>query len=175
MNKFIQFLCLRKMQVHLFCDEPSGIKNTWEPKQLKLQRLKKKRKTSMRINWKSILISLVLQEMKAHQFEVWLSVTKKDLLISTVNNKCKYPWLCFPLIEASFSQRKLMIRRKKRSFIYPAAPVHWICSGNLFITIWKIIFRVWIVIEHWFQSTPWKKRDENNFQARIYRKKDFFH
>ena len=28
------------------------------------------------------------------------------LLISIVNNKCKYPWLYFPLIEASFSQRK---------------------------------------------------------------------
>ena len=35
------------------------------------------------------------------------------LLISIVNNKCKYPWLCFPLIEASFSQRKLMIKQKK--------------------------------------------------------------
>ena len=50
------------------------------------------------------------------------------LLISIVNNKCKYPWLYFPLIEASFSQRKLMIRQKKRNFIYPVAPVHWICS-----------------------------------------------
>ena len=97
------------------------------------------------------------------------------LLISIVNNKCKYPWLCFPLIEASFSQRKLMIKQKKRNFIYPAAPVHWICSWNLFITIWKTIFRIRIVIEHWFQSSLWKKRDEKNFQARIYRKKDFFH
>ena len=97
------------------------------------------------------------------------------LLISIVNNKCKYPWLCFPLIEASFSQRKLMIRQKKRNFIYPAAPVHWICWLNLFITIWKIIFRVWIVIEHWFQLTPWIKRDKKNFRPRIYRKKDFFH
>ena len=79
------------------------------------------------------------------------------LLISIVNNKCKYPWLCFPLIEASFSRRKLMIRQKKRNFIYPAAPVYWIFSWNLFITIRKIIFRVWIVIEHWFQSTKWKK------------------
>ena len=63
-------------------------------------------------------------------------------LISIVNNKCKFPWLCFPLIEASFSQRKLMISQKKRNFIYRAAPVHWICSWNWFITIWKIIFRV---------------------------------
>ena len=35
------------------------------------------------------------------------------LIISIVNNECKYPWLYFPLIEASFSQRNLMIRQKK--------------------------------------------------------------
>ena len=52
------------------------------------------------------------------------------LLISIVNNKCTYPWLCFPLVEASFSQRKLMIRQKKRNFIYRAAPVHWILSDR---------------------------------------------
>ena len=66
------------------------------------------------------------------------------LLISIVNHKCKYPRLCFQLIEASFSQVKLMIRQKKRHFMYPAAPVYWICWWNLFIIIWKIIFRVWI-------------------------------
>ena len=49
------------------------------------------------------------------------------LLISIVNNKCKYPWLCFPLIEASFSQRKLIIRQKKKEFYISSGA----CSLNL--------------------------------------------
>ena len=35
------------------------------------------------------------------------------LLIRIVNNKCKYPWLCFPLIEASFSQENWWSGRKE--------------------------------------------------------------
>ena len=117
---------------------------------------------------------IIVDFTKKNEFFLPKSDRLIHLLISIVNNKCKYSWLCFPLIEVSFSQRKL-IRQKKRNFIYPAMPVHWFCSWNLFITIWKIILREWIVIEQWFQSTPWKKREEKNFQARIYRKKDFFH
>ena len=111
---------------------------------------------------------------KKNEFFLPMSDRLIHLLISIVNNKCKYPWLWFPLIEASFCGGNWWSGRK-RNFIYPAEPVDWISSWNLFITIWKIILRVWILIEHWFQSTPWKKRDEQNFQARIYIKKDFFH
>ena len=76
MNKFIQFLCLRKMQVYLLCDEPSGTKTTWEPKLLKLQRLKKTKNVHANQLNEYTHFSLALQEMKAHQFGVWLSVTK---------------------------------------------------------------------------------------------------
>ena len=61
---------------------------------------------------------------KKNEFFLLKSDRLIHLLISIVNNKCKYPRLCFPLIEASFLQRKLMIRQKKSNFIYPAAPVH---------------------------------------------------
>ena len=50
MNKFIQFLCLRKMQVYLFCDEPSGTKKHVRTETTETATIKKKRKTSMRIN-----------------------------------------------------------------------------------------------------------------------------
>ena len=127
LNQTIKFLCLWKMQVYRF-------KGNQTVSQMNI-RAENEFFQSGNSYWMHLLTRIVnnngkhcLMSVLSLYFYFWYKIddfTKKNefflpksdhlihFLISIVNNKCKYPWLCFPLIQASFSQRKLMIRQKK--------------------------------------------------------------